>query len=62
MSDDELERLINWYYDKGGSQMAAINEYICMLCLARNITTFLCSDCGNCPKHEGHSERCAYKK
>jgi hypothetical protein len=61
MSSDDIDRLINWYYEKGGSQVTAMIEFICTMCKQRNVITYLCTECGHCPRHEGHSETCPNK-
>lgn len=42
--------------------MSALIEFICELCIKRGITTYLCTECGNCPKHGGHSDWCPYAR
>jgi len=37
-------------------------EFVCSLCLARGITTYLCPECGACPKHEKHSDTCPHAR
>lgn len=61
MTDDEIERLIDWYYRKGGTYQIKMIEFICSLCAQRGITTYLCEECGVCPRHEKHSNWCKYK-
>jgi len=61
MNEFEIEKLIDWYYEKGGSHMVRLIEWTCALCAQRGKTIYLCTECGACPRHDGHETWCTKK-